>query len=204
MPRRRTTSPSFTSSVPPMIRSSVDLPAPFGPMIPIRAPSGTMRSTPWSTGQVPYDLCTPTRLTTDISATKRTEPLGRRLERLQRLEEPIDGPDQSLEATELRRILPEPTSTIQGLADPPVAGEPQLFEGGMSPGRHQVLRGGEPLLQLEDPLCERCPRGTGRRNGSRHRLLRRLDPRHDHSEPLQRLEQSFRESLPAEHLNDHV
>src|SRR5918994_4524006 len=99
-PRRRTTSPWFTSSVPPRIRSSVDFPAPFGPMIPIRAPSGTMRSTLWRTGHVPYDLCTPTRLTTDISATKRTEPLGRRLERLQGFEELVDGPDQALEPPE--------------------------------------------------------------------------------------------------------
>src|SRR5918995_4586239 len=124
MPRRRTTSPSFTSSVPPMIRSSVDLPAPFGPMIPIRAPSGTMRSTPWSTGHVPYDLCTPTRLTTDISATKRTEPLGCRLERLERGEELVDRPDQTLEATEVRRILAHPACSLERLADPRVGGEP--------------------------------------------------------------------------------
>src|SRR6188474_281582 len=106
----------------------VDLPAPFGPMIPIRAPSGTMRSTPWSTGHVPYDLCTPTRLTTDISATKRTEPLGGRLERLQGCEKLVDGPDQPFEPTELRRVHPEPPSSLQRLTDPGVARKPFSFE----------------------------------------------------------------------------
>jgi hypothetical protein len=62
---------------------------------------------------VPYDLCTPTRLTTDISTTERTEPLSRRLERLERREQLIDGPDQAFEPTELRRLLSELPSSVE-------------------------------------------------------------------------------------------
>ena len=50
---------------------------------------------------MPYDLSTPTRLTRDISTTEGTEPLGRRLERLER-RGPGRRPDQPLEPSEVR------------------------------------------------------------------------------------------------------
>src|SRR5688572_1152136 len=140
-------------------------------MIPIRAPSGTTKSTPWSTGHVPYDLCTPTRLTTDISVTERTEPLGGRLERLERRQDLIDRPDKALEATEVRGILPELPGSLQRLTDARITGEPLVFEVRMAPGRHEPLGCGEPLLELEDPLRERPPRRPRGRNGPRHRPL---------------------------------
>src|SRR5262245_44687139 len=109
-------------------------------MIPIRAPSGTTRSTLWSTGHVPYDLSTPTTLTRDISATKRTEPLGRRLERLQRRQDLVDDPDQSLEPAELGRILTQLGRSLEGLLDAGFAAEPLGFDIRMSPGGHHRLR----------------------------------------------------------------
>jgi hypothetical protein len=45
VPRPTATCPSSGSSAPAMIFSRVDLPAPFGPVSPTRAPSGTVHDT---------------------------------------------------------------------------------------------------------------------------------------------------------------
>src|SRR5439155_1221890 len=51
--------PASGSSRPASRRSSVDLPAPFGPTSPIRARGGTTRLTSVRTGSAPYDFETP-------------------------------------------------------------------------------------------------------------------------------------------------
>src|ERR1700686_3388335 len=50
---RTAISPSSTVSVPARIRSSVDLPDPFGPMSPMRSPSDTVKETFWKRGAAP-------------------------------------------------------------------------------------------------------------------------------------------------------
>src|SRR5215472_14322307 len=51
--------PASGSSSPASRRSSVDLPAPFGPTSPIRARGGTTRLTSSRTTSAPYDFVTP-------------------------------------------------------------------------------------------------------------------------------------------------
>src|SRR2546423_14382415 len=51
--------PASGSSRPTSSRSSVDLPAPFGPTSPIRARGGTTRLTSARTTSAPYDFVTP-------------------------------------------------------------------------------------------------------------------------------------------------
>src|SRR5436190_10533738 len=76
-------------------RSSVDLPAPFGPTIPMRAPSEICRSTPRSTGQEAKDFSTPTRLTTLTAAGRPSaqgrQRLGNRVGRLDAVPRPADA-----------------------------------------------------------------------------------------------------------------
>ena len=56
---RRRTTPRSGASRPASSRSSVDLPAPFGPTSPIRDPGGTTRSTSARTTWAPWDFVTP-------------------------------------------------------------------------------------------------------------------------------------------------
>ena len=65
-PRRRTDVPASGSSSPAMMRSMVDLPEPFAPMTPTRAPGSIAKSRPSSTVRLPNDLRTAFRLTTAI------------------------------------------------------------------------------------------------------------------------------------------
>jgi hypothetical protein len=54
LPSARRATPSYSLSTPAMMRSRVDLPAPFWPMTPILAPSRKTRLTSFSTGFLPW------------------------------------------------------------------------------------------------------------------------------------------------------
>src|SRR5439155_17481007 len=60
-PRGSATAPASGSRSPAMMRRSVDLPAPFGPVSPTRAPSGTPHVTSPRTICPPYRLAMPER-----------------------------------------------------------------------------------------------------------------------------------------------
>src|SRR5207245_7238099 len=57
-PRNRTV-PALGCSRPLMTRSTVDLPAPFGPTMQVRLPSSMLRSTPCKMSPPPYPALTP-------------------------------------------------------------------------------------------------------------------------------------------------
>src|SRR4051794_2633970 len=58
----RCISPRRGFSSPLIARSTVDLPAPFGPTMQATEPCSTSRSTPWSTSPPPYPATTPLRV----------------------------------------------------------------------------------------------------------------------------------------------
>src|SRR5918993_1647898 len=78
MPRRRTDVPASGSSSPAISFSIVDLPEPFAPTTPTRAPGSIAKSRPSSTVRLPNDLRTAFRLTRAMAASwKRERPRAR-------------------------------------------------------------------------------------------------------------------------------
>ena len=69
MPRRRTDVPASGSSSPAISFSIVDLPEPFAPTTPTRAPGSIAKSSPSSTIRLPNDLRTAFSETRATSAT---------------------------------------------------------------------------------------------------------------------------------------
>ena len=125
-----------------------------------------------------YDLCTPTRLTTDISTTEGTEPLGRRLERLQRAEESVDG-ESGLRS---HRAPADPLGAAGRVPAPRgslVAGEPFIVQFRSPPGRHRLLRAASRFSSSRMPPRAAClpTASTGRCRSSPTSPPRRARPR---------------------------